>query len=364
MTEPLRVLYEIHPQTLGGTERFLARFLERLDRRLYEPLVISQKNGRPLQLIHSMGVRTEVVRDYLKARGTRQLTEFIRRNRIGLVQSNYYSANLAMAANRANVPHVWRPGGHVEAGGILRHPGDAPLALDIMRILSKAIICNSHYVRSQFRGRSVTPRIEVIQNGIATQPRAQAEERNGHFRVGMIAHLTPQKRHVDFIRAAEVVAGCLKDVTFTILGSRYSDPASRGYATEVRRRARSLERLGKLSISEFAESEPEAPGRFDLVVLPSVRESFSNAILEAMAAGVPVIAARSGGNPELVEHGKTGLLVPPMRPAAIARAILLLRNDPKLLCRMGEAARQRAQTRFFIDDCVRSYEAVYARVVS
>ncbi len=69
MTKPVRVIFEIHPHTLGGTERFLLRFLERLDRRLYEPLVVSRKMGRPLQLVRSMGVRTEVFDDYFKPSG-------------------------------------------------------------------------------------------------------------------------------------------------------------------------------------------------------------------------------------------------------------------------------------------------------
>ena len=125
-----------------------------------------------------------------------------------------------------------------------------------------------------------------------------------------------------------------------------------------------LLRQGRLSISEFVESGNGLLSGFDIVVLPSVCESFSNAILEAMAAGLPVIAARSGGHAELVEHRKTGLLTPPMRPEAIARAILLMIKEPGLMDQMGRAGRLRAQTHFSMDDCVRSYEEVYSRVTS
>ncbi len=162
----------------------------------------------------------------------------------------------------------------------------------------------------------------------------------------------------------EVVSEIREDVSFAILGSPYAHSGSRRYATNVQRRARGLQRQGKLSISEFVASESESLSGFDIIVLPSVRESFSNAILEAMAAGIPVIATRSGGNPELIEHRKTGLLIPPMRPEALSRAILLLIKDPKLIERMGQAARKRAHTSFSMTDCVRSYEAVYSRVVS
>jgi len=314
-------------------------------------------------MIRSAGLRTEVMADYFKVTGIERLVAFIRRNHIGLTQSNYYSSHLAMASNLASVPHIWRLGGHLDFGSSVRTRRDTQSALEIIRLLSRSIICNSNYVRSQFRGSFRTPRIQVIPNGISAPARAPQKKRGGDFRIGMVAHFAPQKRHMDFIHAAEIVCESRDDVSFAIVGSPYADSVSRGYAAQVQRRARSLQRQGKLSISEFGESESGVLSGFDMVVLPSVCESFSNAILEAMAAGIPVIAARSGGNSELVEHRKTGLLTPPMRPEAIARAILLMIKEPKLIGQMGRAARQRARTHFPMDECVRSYEAVYSKVI-
>jgi glycosyltransferase involved in cell wall biosynthesis len=364
MTRPIRILYDIHPHTLGGTERFLARFVEHLDETRFEPVVISQKKGPPYQLLRSTGIRTEVVADYAKPGGLRRLAEFIRLRRIGLVQSNYYSSYLAMAANLAGVPHIWRLGGHVSVGGGVRTRRDAQLALHMIRLLSRAIICNSNYVRSQFPRRAVAPPIQVIQNGIPTPSRASRVKSNGQLRIGMVAHLIPQKRHLDFINAAEIVSRSREDVSFAIFGTPYADPASRSYANRVRGRAGGLRQQGRLSISEYVSRGNSLPRAFDVLVLPSLRESFSNAILEAMADGIPVIAARSGGHPELVDHRKTGLLVPPMQPEALARAIMSLIKNPKLMAQMGEAARERARTRFPIGDCVRRYEAIYESVIA
>lgn len=364
MREPVRVLYEIHPHTLGGTERFLARFIPRLDRRRYEPVVVSQNRGLPLQTIHALGVRTESVEDYFSESGIRRLADFIRVHRIRLVQSNYYASQLALAASLAGVPHVWRLGGHVDYGSGVRNPAEAAWALKIIRLLSQEIVCNSKYVRSQFPGRSKTPPIRVIPNGILLPPRAHLTNNGPGIRVGMVAHFTPQKRHVDFIRAAEVVSENLVDASFAIVGCEYANAASRSYAAEVRRRAQNLIRAGKLTVSEHLGPRADVTSRFDVVVLPSVGESFSNAILEAMAAGVPVIAARSGGNAELVEHGRTGLLVPPLRPEALARAITRLTRKPELLMQMGLAARARARALFSLADCVKAYEAVYSKAIS
>jgi len=112
-----------------------------------------------------------------------------------------------------------------------------------------------------------------------------------------------------------------------------------------------------MTVDDF--SEGNAARDFDVLVLPSIGESLSNAILEAMAAGVPVIAARSGGNAELVRHRVTGLLVPPQQPQALARAVLALLDDSPTRIAMGDAARADARDRFSIRTCVEKYEAVY-----
>ena len=82
-------------------------------------------------------------------------------------------------------------------------------------------------------------------------------------------------------------------------------------------------------------------------------------LLEAMAAGLPVVATRVGGNPEVVVDGETGWLVPPRDPDALAAAIRSLLDDPKLAARMGESGRTRVRERFSLEAMVRAYAAVY-----
>jgi sugar transferase (PEP-CTERM/EpsH1 system associated) len=97
----------------------------------------------------------------------------------------------------------------------------------------------------------------------------------------------------------------------------------------------------------------------DCFVLPSRAEGISNTILEAMAAGLPVIATDVGGNPELVDDGTTGTLVPPEDPEALAREIVACFRAPRIAAARGRAGRQRAEQLFSLDGMVRRYGDLY-----
>jgi glycosyltransferase involved in cell wall biosynthesis len=97
----------------------------------------------------------------------------------------------------------------------------------------------------------------------------------------------------------------------------------------------------------------------DVFVLPSRWEGLSLALAEAMGAGRAVVATDVGGNPEVVRHGQTGLLVPSMDPAALTAALASLANDPALRASLGDAASADARARFSIEEHVRQLSALY-----
>ncbi len=109
---------------------------------------------------------------------------------------------------------------------------------------------------------------------------------------------------------------------------------------------------------------PEWLRAFDVFVLNSLGEGISNTILEAMATGLPVIATRVGGNPELVLPGQTGSLLPPGDPDALAAALSTYVDDPERRRREGEAARARIEREFDWQNATAAYAAIYERLLS
>lgn len=123
-----------------------------------------------------------------------------------------------------------------------------------------------------------------------------------------------------------------------------------------------LEAAGAADLAWLPGNRDDVPGllrSFDLFVLPSLAEGISNTVLEAMASGLPVVATRVGGNPELVEEGITGRLVPAADPAALAAALGGYLADPALLAAHGAAGRRRVEQRFSLQAMVDGYLAVY-----
>ena len=160
------------------------------------------------------------------------------------------------------------------------------------------------------------PRCSLIANGIDTARFASAPAPpSGSPRIGCVARLSPEKG-ID--RLLEAFAGVLRQVPYARLAIAGDGPA-RG---QLEARAHELTLGGAVEFLGYREDVSPVLGSLDLFVLPSLTEGIPLALLEAMAAGLPVIATAVGGVPEVVEDGTSGMLVPPGDAAALERAML------------------------------------------
>lgn len=179
-------------------------------------------------------------------------------------------------------------------------------------------------------------RIAVIPNGIDLSrygPSKGRSVRPGSLMVGTVARLAPQKGTENFIRAAAILHQHFPRVHYMIAGDGPLRPA-------LERLSRELGIGPSVTFAGYVQNVPELLAGFDVFVLPSVSEGQGITVLEAMAAGCPVVASAVGGLRELVVDGKNGLLVAPGEPAELAEAVKRLLSNPdyarSLAARAGE----------------------------
>jgi len=180
------------------------------------------------------------------------------------------------------------------------------------------------------------------------------------FVVGTVGRLQAVKDQVTLARAfvrASAMGGAARRLRLVVVG----DGPLRAPIVQVLRDAELLDHAWL--VGERDDIADILRG-LDLFVLPSLAEGVSNTILEAMASGLPVVATRVGGNPELVAAGVTGALVPPAAPAALAEAIAALAADPSHARALGQAARREAVARFSLERMLHDYHAVYRRALA
>lgn len=275
-------------------------------------------------------------------------------------------ASLAGVPARIHSEHGWDVGNL--DGGNRRHR----LLRRLFRPLADSYIALSRHLEDYLRQQiTVAPeRISQIYNGvdcILFRPATRrlplpcvGFESPDLFVIGTVGRMQAVKDQLTLVRAFIRLLATVPDARRVLRLALIGDGPLRAEATALLEQAGARELVwlpgDREDISVLMRS-------FDLFVLPSLAEGISNTILEAMATGLPVVATRVGGNPELVENGRTGLLVPPADPARMGEAIRTYLDDRKLREAHGRAARQTVEQRFSLEAMVEGYMKVYERTL-
>jgi glycogen(starch) synthase len=209
--------------------------------------------------------------------------------------------------------------------------------------------------------------IRVIPHGIEVQPEFRRDPRAGdEDTVVFLGRMEKRKGTVDLLRAVPDVLRKVPRTRFVFIGSdRPHCPGGRTHAQYVRdelppeigNRVSLLGRLPDADVDGWLQ-------RADLFVAPSLYESFGLIFLEAMRWGTPVIGTTVGGIPEVVEDGKTGVLVPPSDPPALAAAIIRLLSNRPLRRELGEAGRRRVEQHFTTTRMAAQVEGLYRETIT
>ena len=322
----IRVAQVIWSLGLGGAEQVVIRLAAGLDRRRFEPFICCLDRARSLR---SRGPRRPASRWWPSTSGARSTRG--RRGaspgscasrRVDVVHTHLWGASLwgRLAAVGARVPVIVTTEHNVDSWKKTHH-----LALD--RALAPAtthLVAVSQQVREFYEARGVgRGRWRVVYNGVDTSA-APRRGRGAAFLelglgrddpvVGLVGRLVPAKAPEVFLRALALAAARVPGLRGLVVGDGPLRAESRPRPDVSGSRARVV-------FAGVRQDVPELLPGLDALVFSSLREGLSMAMLEAMAAGVPVIATDVGGTPELIAHGVTGLLVPPGRPESLADAI-------------------------------------------
>jgi glycosyltransferase involved in cell wall biosynthesis len=367
----IRVAYLIDSLHRAGAQKHLAQLVSRLDHTRFTAEVVTLlRDGPVADELRARGIPVaslQLGRLYAP-RGLAGLVRLAKRLRalgVDILHTYLVSANVygTLAGRMAGVPALittrrdtgfsrnWRLG-LVERWLINPH-------VDRVVAVSPAVAARTR------REHGLTPdRVVTIENGVDLESwdprRHRREESRRDWRlapedvaVGVVAHLSPIKGHQDFLRAAARIAGRVPQTRFFLIG----DGPLRASLT-------ALAAASGIGDRVVFTGERDDVGRLlamlDLVVVPSHTEGMSNALLEAMAMARPVLATDVGGNPDVVEDGRTGQLVPPGDAAALAAAMLELIESPEAAAEMGRAARRAVAERFSLERMVSRYEQLYA----
>ena len=290
-----------------------------------------------------------------------RLRQFIRREGVLIVHTFFESSDLwAGFVTRAitGAKLVWSR----RDMGILRKPKHR-IAYRLMARIPHAVMAVSEEVRQycvQIDGIN-SVRVHTIYNGLNIERFANTRDRSrGGQRVISVGNIRRVKGHDIFIRAAAIIAQRFPRARFSIAGE-VLEPQ---YFEELLMLIDSLGLSDRFQFEGGVTDVPSFLAEAEIFVLPSRSEGFSNALIEAMAASLPVIATRVGGNPEAVEDGVTGLLVTPEDPNALANALQELLSDSERSWAMGEAGRRLAIREFSSDRVVSQVADIYHRLLS
>lgn len=361
---PARILYVIDQLGIGGAEQHLVRLITGLlpSGRWHPSVYCLGRVGELLPQLDALGI--EVVGPARRwhrspagtVRAVADLWRYVRGVRPDITHSYMPEPGLlgALASRLAGVPYTITTRRWVHSYGGLKL-FQYRLSAALMDRCSDAIIAVCEAARQQAIREGTPPeKIKTVYNSVPLPSPTPTNPRplEGHPVFGSVGRLQPYKGHRYLVEAAPLVLAELPDARFVLVG----DGSARA---QLERQA---EELGVSRYISFLGERPDGADllqHFDVFVLPSLVEGLPNAVLEAMAAGLPIVATGVGGVPELIEHGQSGLLVPAESSGELARAMVQLWRDESVRRRCAEAARETAATRFSVSREVVETEAIY-----
>lgn len=370
----IRILHVVEAIGIGGgIENGIANLIERMDSTRFEHILCGVFRLGP-QVERYPADRVQIVCLEQKPRRLAiqagSLAEMIRKLRPDVVHSRNWGALEAVVAARwvgeTSVIH--------SEHGVEMDPAAEPRRRSWLRrlvfSLTDHVFCVSYQLRDMLVARTGFPqrKIGVIHNGVKTslfRPDTSARKRfraelginDDEFCIGCVGRLNRIKDYPTIFRAAELFNNSCASWRLLIVGDGAELSSLQGLVNT------SPILRGRVHFMGASNCVPEILNALDVYVLPSLCEGISNSLLEAMATGLPVIASDTGGNPEVVVNGMSGLLFPVGDIQRLADQLLLVYSAKERRVQLGEMALCRVKEQFSLDSMIEQYEEMYSSLV-
>jgi len=367
---PTRILYLITELDVGGAEKALCELVHRLNREAYAPVVACLSGRGPVAEwlaaldvpVHTLGLPDRGAGPWDVLTALRRLRRLVRRLQPAILHTILFHANLLGRLGVCRRGSAGRPV-IVSAVRVAERRFRWHLLGDyVTHGLADCEVCVSEGVRRFMRRQARIPpdKLRVIPNGVdlaaidAVQPADLADLgcRTGGTALCYVGRLDGQKGLSVLLRALARLRGATAGWHLVVVG----EGPLRG---ELAALARRLHIDGRVQFLGWRPDALTIVAACDLFVMPSLWEGMPNAVMEAMALGRCVVATAVEGTTELIESGRSGLLVPPRQVRRLADAITVAITNPDRRAALGRSARERIADHFTIERTVARYEALY-----
>ncbi len=367
-TKKIKIAHLITDLDIGGTELMLLKVLRNSDKKLYDHLVISLKSeGKVAKGIEALGIRVISlnVKWYNFPLCFMRLCRILRKEKPDIVHNYLFHAEMAgrLCGKMAGVPVIISSLRSVNVGSDLRQ-----FFLKITDGLVNGVTAVSKKVAEEHIGRQTTKKdkIRVIYNGLEVDKAVAMENKNElKRRIGVpltsyvvlsVGNLRPVKGYSFIFEALEMLLSKGKDVKLLIVGD---GSYKRNLEIELQDKGISENVIfagEKEELSDFLNMA-------DTFVMASLWEGLPNSLLEAMAAGLPIIATKVGGIPEVVDDNENGLLIDPKDSKALAQAIERMISDKEFAMRLSNNAQKFVRDNFGIERTVKDLDSLYTELL-
>ncbi len=305
-----------------------------------------------------------------KRGSTAKVTRFAQDQQADLIHTNTIcTPEGGAAARNLGLPHVWHLRELVGPGRPFRLPVEGDRLGRHLAKQCSFLVANSNVTADIVRGWLPDGLLQIVPNGIDISQFAvrQTTPPGKQLVAAMVGSISSNwKKHPLFVDAASQVDPSL-DIEFRIYGhdpSQGGTVAGNAYADALHAQIDRLGLRNRFAFPGFMSNPADIMSQIDILVHQADDESFGRVIVEAMAAGIPVVGVRGGGVGEIVIHNETGLLGPPNDATALAKGIDILARDADLRHRMGIAGRERAETTYSLESCAAGILKVYQAAMS